>query len=241
MDQSLRIPKSSTRDLGRSSPSPGDGPRCTVPSRRPLPTIFIARRPSSARSGYGPPEAGTLGDRLGRLDRTLLADESDAGPGRPMAMIWIGPRAGFAVFKDGIKVRRRANPAQVDRPGTPGVTGFIPGARWATADGRPIEPGVLSVHVAAAEQNHPPAWFGQVPAFMMKVPPGVSSIPCPSSFAPRSNRRSGRTASGPIDRASGPSPGRPRRRGLVAGLMRQHRGDRQRQQTSRSPARARRR
>ena len=94
------------------------------------------------------------------------------------AMIWMGLLPAFAVFKDGIKVDFKRIP-----PGRstwdPWSYGFYSWSEVSYCRWSPYRPGVLSVHVAAAEQHLPPAWFGQVPAFMMKVPPGVFFYPVP--------------------------------------------------------------
>ncbi len=88
------------------------------------------------------------------------------------AAIWMRGVPAFAVFKDGLKVDfRRVAPWRSFRdPWSYGfyAWGEVDYCRWS-----PYKPGVLSVHVGAAEQHPPPGWLGELPAAMIKVPPGV--------------------------------------------------------------------
>ncbi len=88
------------------------------------------------------------------------------------AAIWMGRTPALAVFKDGIKIdSRRIAPWR--SPWDPWSYGFYAWSEVSYCRWSPYRPGVLSVHVGAADQHPPTGLFVQSPASMTRVPPEV--------------------------------------------------------------------
>ncbi|MHB1556513.1 MAG: hypothetical protein ACYC61_03415 [Isosphaeraceae bacterium] len=89
-----------------------------------------------------------------------------------VAAIWMGRTPAFAVFKDGIKVgTRRIAPWR--STWDPWSYGFYAWSEVSYCRWSPYRPGVLSVHVRAADQHPPVGRFVELPALLTRVPPEV--------------------------------------------------------------------